>query len=403
LGREYDVVGLFNYDERRPLCLYLSWSELGLPDETPMHVYDFWQQEYVGCWEQGIFVHLSPASCRVLTIVKATDQPQLISTSRHITQGWVDLKKCAYDSATLTYTGESEVVGGDRYELRFAFPRSGRTFRIKEAEARGQQVEVVNRQGWATCSFSSRTSKTVAWQVVFEAADCYSFPVEPPRQLRAKQIDLECVEVEWNPVYTLNCGYLVFLNDRLLGYTPLPRVELRDLDPGAENVVSVATVWQDGSRSKEVRSIDLRPVVGTPERMWLSEVRPRSASSGWEAVRMDASVEGNNLSINGRKFARGIGTHAVSDIVYRLHGKFRTLQGWVGVDDEVPPGRGSVIFEVYGDERLLWRSAGMRGGGAPCRMQVAIGGVQVLRLHVSDAGDGIDYDHADWAEVEVRR
>ncbi len=403
LGRQYDVVGLFNYDEERSLCLYLSWSELGLPADALMHVYDFWGQEYVGCWEGGVFVHLSPASCRVLTLAAASDNPQLISTSRHITQGWIDLQELSYDSTTLTYSGESQVIAGDRYELRFAFPRSGRTFRIKEATFDGQPMEVANHQGWATCSFVSKSSRRAAWRVTFAHAECYSAPMEPPRQLRARQMGLDWVEVAWNPVYSLNSGYLVFLNEKLLGYTPVPRVELRELDLAQETVVKVATVGQDGRRSEELRSLDLAGIVTTPERVWLSEARARRATSGWAQVRMDATVEGGNFSINGRRFAKGIGTHAVSDVVFWLGGTFGMLEGWVGVDDEVPKGRGSVVFEVYGDERLLWQSPVMRGGDAAHRMQVAIKGVRLLRLHVDDAGDGIAYDHADWAELNVRR
>ncbi|MBC7187862.1 MAG: NPCBM/NEW2 domain-containing protein [Calditrichaeota bacterium] len=402
LGRQYDVVGLFNYDERNPVCLYLSWAELGLPEDGSMHVYDFWAEEYVGCWEKGIFVHLDPASCRVLTLVPAAEHPQLISTNRHITQGWVDLHELSYDSSRLVYSGKSEVVAGDRYELRFAFPRSGRTFRIKEAKAGNTTMEVRNHQGWATCSFTSPASQQVRWQVAFEPATCYSYPVESPRQLRARQTGLDCAEVSWNPVYSLNCGYLVSVNGELLGYTPLARVELRNLDLRATNAVSVATVWQDGTRSEEA-SIDLEGVLAVPEQVWLSEARPLRASSGWEAVQMDASVEGRNLSIAGRRFAKGIGTHAESDVVFRLGGSFSTLHGWVGVDDEVPKGRGSVVFAVFGDDRLLWRSSLMRGGQPPARMEVSVRGVHTLRLHVADGGDGIDYDHADWAELLVRR
>lgn len=106
-------------------------------------------------------MHLSPVSCRVLTLAIATEHPPLISTSRHITQGWIDLQQLSYDSTTLTYSGESEVVAANRYELRFAFPRSGRTLRIKEATVDGRQMEVANHQGWATCSFPSKSSKRV--------------------------------------------------------------------------------------------------------------------------------------------------------------------------------------------------------------------------------------------------
>lgn len=402
LDRDYDVVSVFNFDEHRPLCLLLSWRDLGLPEQSLMHVYDFWAEEYVGCWEEGIFVHLAPASCRVLTLVKAEDRPQLVSTNRHITQGWVELQELSYDPSTMTISGRSALVAGDRYELRFAFPRAGETFRIKTARAERLPVQVTNHQGWATCTFTSPRSREVAWQVSFERADHYAYPVEPPRRVRARQIELDGVELSWEPVYSLNCGYLVYLNGALLGYTPLPRVELLGLNHRRKNTVTVATVWYDGTTSQASSALDLSEVIRPPEQIWLSDVRPTRSTCGWASVQMDASVEGNNISVGGKKFAKGIGTHAVSDVEYRLGGNFRLLEGWVGVDDEVPKGRGSVVFQIYGDERLLWQSGVMRAGDPPRRFQVSVGGAQTLRLHVADAGDGIDYDHADWGEVILK-
>jgi alpha-galactosidase len=34
-------------------------------------------------------------------------------------------------------------------------------------------------------------------------------------------------------------------------------------------------------------------------------------------------------------------------------------------------------------------------------INIDISGVDVLRLHVGDAGDGIDYDHANWGNAKI--
>ena len=77
------------------------------------------------------------------------DHPQLISTSRHITQGWVDLVETEVLDGGLGWRGVSRVVAGDAYELRFAFPR-GENYEIVSATAGGLPVRVGNRQGWAS-------------------------------------------------------------------------------------------------------------------------------------------------------------------------------------------------------------------------------------------------------------
>ena len=96
LNRHYDVVGLFNYDQDKRDPMYIKWAELGLPEDKPVHAYDFWNQDYLGAWEVGMMVDVDPASCRVLSLLPDNSQIQLVSTNRHITQGWVDLKKIQF-------------------------------------------------------------------------------------------------------------------------------------------------------------------------------------------------------------------------------------------------------------------------------------------------------------------
>src|SRR5215471_9162527 len=123
LGRQYDVVGVFDFDDSKSERTWLSWKDLGLASEKPVHVFDFWNKEYLGAWSEGMMVETAPASCRLLTLVPANDRIELISTSRHVTQGWVDLVTLNQNEAGDTFKGTSKLVRNDNYELRFAFPR----------------------------------------------------------------------------------------------------------------------------------------------------------------------------------------------------------------------------------------------------------------------------------------
>ena len=123
LGRQYDVVGVFNFNQGKTERVFLRWSDLGLPAGKLVHVFDFWNKDYLGAWEGGMLVETAPTSCRVLTLLPADDRIQLISTSRHITQGWVDLAALNASASGDTFKGTSRVIRNDPYELRFAFPR----------------------------------------------------------------------------------------------------------------------------------------------------------------------------------------------------------------------------------------------------------------------------------------
>jgi alpha-galactosidase len=120
----------------------------------------------------------------------------------------------------------------------------------------------------------------------------------------------------------------------------------------------------------------------------------------WGSPKANKSVDGNGLSIGGQKFTHGLGTHAVSIFRIDLDGKAQRFTANVGVDDE-KSGHGSVIFKVIGNGKTLWESGLMRGGKPAKAVSVDLGGVKKLVLCVEDGGDGIDSDHADWAEAQI--
>jgi alpha-galactosidase len=124
------------------------------------------------------------------------------------------------------------------------------------------------------------------------------------------------------------------------------------------------------------------------------------ADQDWGELHRDKSVDNHPLSIGGRKFDRGLGTHANSSLRIALNGKAGQFTASTGVDDEAGQ-RGSVTFSISGDNRTLWESGVMRGGDAPRSVSVDLRGINTLVLHVGDAGDGIDFDHADWADALI--
>jgi alpha-galactosidase len=126
----------------------------------------------------------------------------------------------------------------------------------------------------------------------------------------------------------------------------------------------------------------------------------KQVEQGWGSPRAGQSVDGHPLSVGGQKFVHGLGTHAYSIFRLDLGGKGERFTANVGVDDEVGK-RGSVSFKVVGDRKTLWESPTLHGGEPAKSVSVDLHGVKVLVLSVGDAGDGMDYDHADWADAQL--
>ncbi len=132
----------------------------------------------------------------------------------------------------------------------------------------------------------------------------------------------------------------------------------------------------------------------------LGELDVSKMSSGWGQALADQSVTGKAISIAGRTFHYGVGTHAESMLHVKLDGKVERFRGFVGVDDAAG-GRGSLRFRVYADGKVLFDSGVIKGGQEAKAVDVPLAGVERLMLLVTSAGDGIDFDHANWAQAEL--
>jgi alpha-galactosidase len=141
--------------------------------------------------------------------------------------------------------------------------------------------------------------------------------------------------------------------------------------------------------------------LASAETVWLDNLNVAATTQGWGEPHKNQSVEGHALTIGGKTFEHGLGTHAESVLNVKLDGGAEKFSASVGVDDEVNHSpNSSVEFFVIGDGKELWRSGVMRADNAPKDCEVDLTGVKLLVLKVGDAGDDIDHDHADWADAK---
>jgi alpha-galactosidase len=112
---------------------------------------------------------------------------------------------------------------------------------------------------------------------------------------------------------------------------------------------------------------------------------------------------GKKLNIAGVSYTRGLYCHALSRVVVRLPGKGERFEAVAGVDsnDQTSGGRGSVVFSVSTGGAERFRSGVLREGRPGQPVSVDLHGATEITLHVSDAGDGISCDQADWADARV--
>lgn len=405
LDRHYDVVGVFNFNTDKSDQIYLNWKELVLSTNQPMHVFDFWNREYLGIWDAGMSVPVAPTSCRVLTLLPATDKIQLLSTSRHITQGPVDLVKLESNPSGNRFQGTSRLIKNDPYRLSFAFPR-GTNHIITRATAksgwRKLPVKISNHQGWATVEITSPKTQEVQWDIQFGPGENFDFPPSVPVNLFVQRAGLDGVKLNWQEQYYLNAGYQVYLDGKLLGQTPEARFPIGGLDPQKTYTAQVKATWETGHASPFSKELKFRLASLAPDELLLDEVEPTRGNGGWSGYEIEELLAPPAISVAGQNFAHGLNVFADSEVEYALHGLYHTFTAAVGVDDRSQK-NSAAEFVVMGDGRELWRSGRVTLGDAPQTLKLDITGVQKLILKTANLSPEKIKAQSDWIEPKLTK
>lgn len=162
-----------------------------------------------------------------------------------------------------------------------------------------------------------------------------------------------------------------------------------------------------GTRVQTSVPFQARVVVAPPAgSSYLSDLPQLSASNGWGLVEQDTSNgesqagDGNPITIGGTVFAKGLGVHADSAVEYYTGGACGAVTAQVGVDDETGT-KGTVVFEVWADGTKVASTGVLTNAMSAQPLSADVSGAQMVRLVVTDGGDGIDFDHADWADLRI--
>jgi hypothetical protein len=174
-----DVIGLFNWAAPVLKADY-ACAKLGLDPAQTYHAFDFWANQPFPSFRGEFKCEVPSNSCRVISVRAEAGHPLLLSTSRHVTQGIVDVTGEKWNVARKTLSGISQVVGNDSYELRLAgLAAGGRKWRLSSAkvsakdQAAGVAITprpaVAGEDGWCRVGIDARQSRAIRWTLQFTA------------------------------------------------------------------------------------------------------------------------------------------------------------------------------------------------------------------------------------------
>jgi hypothetical protein len=183
--------------------------------------------------------------------------------------------------------------------------------------------------------------------------------------------------------------------------------KLRKADPAAQDTGEDEEEGSSSSSSPPPGATKTAPASPPPVETPLSELDVEVIANGYGPLEKDMSIgeiganDGKPISVGGVVFPKGLGVHADSELRLALGGQYKTFAADVGVDDEVPEGAGSVVFQVFADDVMLFDSGIMTRATGKKAVSVDVSGKQQLKLVVTNAADNHDWDHADWAGARL--
>lgn len=170
----------------------------------------------------------------------------------------------------------------------------------------------------------------------------------------------------------------------------------------APQLINESDMWQGGSNVVTIPDAPLGQ-----EYIRLSSLEIEKTKCGWEnhTPKKDKSIDGNDITIGGKVYESGVGTHGPSQIIIKLNGSVTDFYTVLGVDDEVKEA-GNFDYHVYvkaegGATEDVAKGTINRFSNQSVDIHADnLSGWKYLYLETSNGNDGTNTcDHVDWANA----
>lgn len=147
----------------------VTTGAIGLDSAATYYVYEFWSDTLVGKFPGTAVIGrtLGPSHCAMLSIRKVQSNPQVLSTDRHVLQGWVDLAEVKWDATSRKLSGVARVIGAEPFRIVMA-GNGRKPIRAVADDALARLEPHPAGKELTTLVIERRTNGATDWTVEFE-------------------------------------------------------------------------------------------------------------------------------------------------------------------------------------------------------------------------------------------
>ena len=362
LSKDWHQVMLFNPGPKRDVVKTALCGDrakdgaLGLDPAAKWRVHSFWDDQYFGILGAGdtLAMKMDRLECEMFRVQRAANHPQIVSTTRHVLQGWMDVAGERWEASTRTLSATTKylVPGSTESVVVAADLPDGTVMPLEQVAvsaadaAAGVKVVATTTNGTVRLAFTTPVAREIAWTARFGAAVKVARPA------------------------------------------PLGK----------------SVVERPSSDPRLAPAVKPGPIPPQPT-VRIETLKPLSQRSGWgNGIRLGKGYDGV-IQIGKKKYKGGMAIHSNGEAVFARKPEWKRVVAVVGIDEhERVQDQSSAVFKIIGllpgGESELATSPVIRFGGTEeWHFDVAIpDGVMQIKFVVTDAGDNDKSDHGDWGD-----
>lgn len=347
-----DVIGLFNWDINKSMNIAYPLNRIDLPKSKQYVGFDFWADRFIPPFADTISGLLAPGGCKIISIRPVKENPQVISTSRHLTQGVIDLTNEKWNAKEQVLSGTSELVGNDIYELRIVVPEGINSWLVENVDVNSTDGKISSEFTQdAACirvKILSSINQKVNWAVKFKKGSVKENQIAAVN-LQA-EINLDHIIVRWNK--NTSYQYRLYRNGQFLGNISSEIYIDKDVSLGENYIYGIQAQSWNGSFTKlsetqiQMPCQYIVPAMPQLPDIYCTDLEPARAVE----IKINQSFSGNSITLNGVIQKNGIGTKAPSTIPYYIPEGANRFVATVGFDEtikQMPDAK--LVITVLGD------------------------------------------------------
>ncbi len=143
-------------------------NAVGLDPKADYYAYEFWTDTFLGKLPGTgkIERKLGPRHCAMVSLRKVQSNPQILSTNRHVLQGWMELAGVKWDAGARQLTGTAKVIGGEPFKIVLA-DNGRKPVKVTATDATAK-IEPHAAAGLSLITLERTANGNAEWRVEYE-------------------------------------------------------------------------------------------------------------------------------------------------------------------------------------------------------------------------------------------